>query len=113
MNHVWGISLVAFVLLLLVVALATIIAVYRRLSKENYQWQWVSFVAPFSVTFWVQIECLVYFRAQTEMAGLMQTLYYLLYTAVLSCVIGTVCGFAGFASTALFVRRIYSNIKMD
>jgi hypothetical protein len=113
MGHVWGVSLVAFVLLLLVIALSVIIAVYVRLSKENYKWQWLSFLAPFSIVVPIELECIQYFRVQTEMVGLMQTLYYFAYTSVLSCVIGTVCGFAGFASTAFFVRRIYRTIKVD
>jgi transmembrane 9 superfamily protein 3 len=113
MHYVWGFSIVVSLMLLIVVACSTVVVIYRRLTSENYLWHWISFIAPFCVAFFVLAYGCWYFVFRTEMAGLLQTLYYFAYTAILSCIIGVVCGFVGFAASALFVRRIYTNLKVD
>lgn len=113
MIQVWGFSLIVAVLLLIVIACSTVVAVYLRLSHENYLWHWLSFLAPASVVFYVFFYSLYYFIWKTEMTGALQTVYFFTFSAILSCIIGVTCGFVGFMSSAWFVRRIYTNIKTD
>ena len=113
MSHVWSFSLIVTLLLFVVVACSTVVAVYLRLSFENYHWHWLSFIAPASIAFSVFAYCVYYFFWKTEMSGVLQTMYFFAYASILSCVVGTMCGFVGFASSAWFVRRIYTNIKTD
>jgi hypothetical protein len=113
MQSVWGFSIVASVVLLIIVACSTVVIIYRRLTNENYLWHWISFIGPFCVAFFVFAYGFWYFAVRTEMDGWLQALYFFAYTAILGCIIGVICGFVGFAASALFVRRIYTNLKMD
>ena len=113
MAQVWGFSLIVALLLFIVVACSTVVAVYLRLSNENYHWHWMSFFAPASVTFYVFLYSIYYFLYKTEMTGALQTVFFFTFSAILSCITGITCGFVGFASSAWFVRRIYTNIKTD
>ena len=113
MSHVWGFSLIVTLLLFVVVACSTVVAVYLRLSFENYHWHWMSFIAPASIAFFVFGYSVYYFFWKTEMTGMLQTMYFFAFSSILSCIVGTMCGFVGFTSSAWFVRRIYTNIKTD
>jgi NhaP-type Na+/H+ or K+/H+ antiporter len=90
-----------------------VVIIYRRLTNENYLWHWISFIGPFCVAFFILAYGFWYFAVRTEMEGWLQALYFFAYTAILGCIIGVVCGFVGFAASALFVRRIYTHLKMD
>ena len=113
MHQVWGFSLLVTLLLFVVVGCSTTVAVYLRLSFENYLWHWMSFIAPSGVTLYVFGYSVYYFMYKTEMTGVLQTMYFFAYSGILSCTIGVTCGFIGFISSAWFVSRIYTTINTD
>lgn len=47
------------------------------------------------------------------MYGLFQTLFYFGYMALFSGALGVICGTVGYIGTTFFVRKIYSNVKID
>ncbi len=47
------------------------------------------------------------------MYGLFQTSFYFGYMALFSACLGIMCGTLGYAGTSLFVRKIYSTVKID
>ena len=54
-----------------------------------------------------------YFFAKTKMTGFFQTAFYFGYTAMFCLGLGIMCGALGYLGSAVFVRRIYRNIKCD
>lgn len=48
-----------------------------------------------------------------RMFGLFQTAFYFGYMALFSGALGIICGTVGYVGTNLFVRKIYSNVKID
>lgn len=47
------------------------------------------------------------------MYGLFQTSFYFGYMAVFSTALGIMCGAIGYMGTSAFVRKIYTNVKID
>lgn len=47
------------------------------------------------------------------MYGLFQTTFYFGYMALFSGALGIICGTVGYIGTSIFVRKIYSNVKID
>jgi transmembrane 9 superfamily member 3 len=47
------------------------------------------------------------------MFGLFQTSFYFGYMAVFCVALGVMCGMVGYVSSSLFVRKIYSTVKID
>jgi transmembrane 9 superfamily member 3 len=48
-----------------------------------------------------------------QMTGFFQTCFYFGYTLMFCLALGIMCGAIGFLGSAVFVRRIYRNIKCD
>lgn len=48
-----------------------------------------------------------------RMYGLFQTAFYFGYMALFSGALGIICGTVGYVGTSIFVRKIYSNVKID
>lgn len=48
-----------------------------------------------------------------RMYGLFQTAFYFGYMALFSGALGIICGTVGYMGTNVFVRKIYSNVKID
>lgn len=56
---------------------------------------------------------LIFHSMPYRMFGLFQTAFYFGYMALFSGALGIICGTVGYVGTNLFVRKIYSNVKID
>jgi len=110
---VWSFLIVVVILLCVVISCSTIVAIYFRLSNENYLWQWTSFWAPFSTSFTIFGYCIFFYMTKLTHESFLQAIYFFSSSLLLSCIVGVICGFIGFGSSAFFVRIIYKNLKMD
>jgi transmembrane 9 superfamily protein 3 len=110
---VYGFFLLIFLILLIVTSCVAIVATYFLLNSENYHWQWTSFNAAASTAIYVFAYSVHYFHTKTHMDGFFQTMFYFGYTAMFCVALGIMCGAVGYTSAAMFVRRIYRNIKCD
>lgn len=97
----------------LTISCSTVIAIYFRLCAENYEWQWPSFMAPAFTGFFVFIECLYCASTRVTREGFIQSVFLASSSIAISVIVGTACGFVGFAASALFVRRIFRALKID
>lgn len=110
---IWMIALVVLLLLASVVACLTLSLVYLKLSAENYLWHWISFTAPFSISFFIFGYSIYYCMKYTAITSYLHAFYFFSYALVLSLIVGVICGFIGFCISALFVRKMYTIIKSD
>merc|ERR1712071_134398 len=111
--HVYGFLFSMFIILAVVVSLTSIISTYFCLNAENYHWQWTSFAAGASTSFYVLLYGVFYFFWKTNMHGLLQTSFYFAYTFLLSISLGLLCGTLGHNAASMFVRTIFRNVKVD
>ncbi|XP_076368296.1 transmembrane 9 superfamily member 3-like [Tachypleus tridentatus] len=111
--YVFGFMLLVFFILSIVTVCVTIVCVYFLLNAEDYRWQWTSFLAGGSTAAYVYVYSFYYFFFKTKMFGLFQTAFYFGYMALFSLALGVLCGTLGFVGSSFFVRKIYSNVKID
>jgi len=111
--YVYGFMLLVFVILAIVTICVTIVCTYFLLNAEDYRWQWTSFLAGASTSAYVYLYSFYYFFFKTKMYGLFQTTFYFGYMALFSGALGIMCGTLGYIGTSIFVRKIYSTVKID
>lgn len=111
--YVYGFMLLVFIILMIVTICVTIVCTYFLLNAEDYRWQWTSFLAAGSTASYVYLYSFYYFLFKTKMYGLFQTAFYFGYMALFSAGLGVMCGTVGYVGTSLFVRKIYSTVKID
>ncbi|XP_073842555.1 transmembrane 9 superfamily protein member 3 [Musca autumnalis] len=111
--YVYGFMLLVFTILTIVTVCVTIVCSYFLLNAEDYRWQWTSFMSAASTSIYVYAYSFYYFFFKTKMYGLFQTTFYFGYMALFSGALGIICGTVGYIGTSVFVRKIYSNVKID
>ncbi|XP_005092501.1 transmembrane 9 superfamily member 3 [Aplysia californica] len=111
--YVYGFMLLVFLILTVVTVCVTIVCTYFLLNAEDYRWQWTSFMAAASTAGYVYMYSFYYFFFKTKMYGLFQTSFYFGYMALFSLSLGLMCGTFGYLGTSIFVRKIYSTVKID
>lgn len=111
--HVYGFLLGVYAILTIVVSMTSIIVVYFSLNAENYLWQWTAFGSGASTAAYVFLYGIYYFLFKTQMHGLLQTVYYFGYMALISLNLGILCGTIGHGAASRFVRAIFENVKVD
>jgi transmembrane 9 superfamily protein 3 len=111
--YVYGFMLLVFLILVVVTSCVTIVCTYFLLNAEDYRWRWTSFLAGASTSIYVYLYSFYYFFFKTKMFGLFQTSFYFGYMAVFSVGLGVMCGTIGYVATGMFVRKIYSTVKID
>ena len=113
MYCVWIYLFLSAILLFIIVSCLTSIILYFRLNAENYKWQWVSFLGPFGIFFFVFGYCIVFYVQKLYHDGTLQLIYYLSFSFELSLIIGAMCGFIGFFASNYFVRFLFRTLKVD
>jgi transmembrane 9 superfamily protein 3 len=111
--YVYGFMFLVTLILLVVTACVTIVSTYFLLNAEDYRWRWCSFLSGGSVSAYVYLYSIYYFLFKTKMYGLFQTVFYFGYMGLFSVALGVLCGTVGYISTASFIHKIYSRIKLD
>ncbi|PAA60444.1 hypothetical protein BOX15_Mlig030642g3 [Macrostomum lignano] len=111
--YVFGFSFLVFLILLCVTGCVTVVCAYFLLNSEDYRWQWCSFLSGASTALYLYMYAVYYFFFKTKMYGLFQTSFYFGYMALFCAALALVCGAIGFVATSLFVRKIYSTVKID
>eukprot|EP01135_Chromosphaera_perkinsii_P004915 Nk52_evm20s304 gene=Nk52_evmTU20s304 len=111
--YVFGFMLLVFFMLSIVTVCVTIVCVYFLLNSEDYRWHWVSLLSAASTAVYVYIYSIYFFVFTSKMYGWFQTVFYFSYMGLMCFILGTLCGAVGFFGANLFVRKIYTNVKID
>ncbi|EAY08425.1 hypothetical protein TVAG_354840 [Trichomonas vaginalis G3] len=86
---------------------------FLRLHNESYNWQWISFLAPFSSFFIIILYSVFYFYFKIENMRHDGCVVYFAFTAFFSLVCGLSCGGIGVLTSTIFIRSVFSNSKLD
>jgi transmembrane 9 superfamily protein 3 len=111
--YVYGFMLLVLLILAVVTVCVTIVCTYFLLNAEDYRWQWTSFLAGASTAGYVYMYSFYYFFFKTKMYGFFQTTFYFGYMALFSMALGIMCGTVSYIGSSVFVRKIYSTVKID
>jgi hypothetical protein len=108
----FGILIAALVLLIVLATVLTVLFTYFHLNAEDYHWWWRAFVSGGSVGLFVYMYS-IYFYISSGMNGVMQSIFFFLYSALIAYAISLCVGAASFATAYRFVWAIYKNLKAD
>ncbi|CAM9224985.1 unnamed protein product [Scytosiphon promiscuus] len=109
----FGILILAFLLLLVVCSFITVALIYFQLGREDHRWWWRSFFAGGSTGLFVAVFCHVYPVLSRQKEDGLRSSFYFGYMAVISYAFFIMLGFVGFVSSLTFVKHIYSVVKCD
>lgn len=109
----FGILLLAFVLLVIVTSFITVALLYFQLAREDHRWWWSSYLNGGMTGFFIYIYSFYYYFHRSGMSGILQTSFYFGYMAVVSFAFFLILGSAGFQFSLVFVKYIYSRVKCD
>ena len=109
----YGILMIAVVMLFIVTSFITIALTYFQLAIEDHRWWWRALFSGGSTGFFVFAYCFFYYFERSSMNGFMQTAFFFGYMLMASYGAFIMLGTIGFLSSLLFVSRIYSAVKCD
>jgi transmembrane 9 superfamily protein 2/4 len=82
--YMFGFLFLCFGLTIMTCAAVTILLVYFLLCSENYHWHWRAFLAAGASAFYVFVNALIYWIAKVRTGGLIGSMLYLGYSALIS-----------------------------
>jgi transmembrane 9 superfamily protein 2/4 len=102
-----------FILLIIVCTLISIIFIYAQLCQGNYVWWWKSFVISGSIAFYVAVYSVFYFFERVPTGRFTSIILYYGSMFFASLSLFLITGSIGFLCTFVFLKKIYSLIKVD
>lgn len=110
--YMFGFLFFCFLLMVVTTSLISILMIYYLLCSENYKWQWKSMFIGGSCAVYVLLHSL-FLIGGFSFGNFTSLMLYFGYSLVISSLVFLCCGSVGFISCFFFIRRIYSQIKID
>lgn len=110
--YMFGFLFFCFLLMIVTTSLITVLMSYYTLCSENYKWHWKAFFVGGGCAVYVFVHSLFLMNGE-KLAGFTSLVLYTGYSVVISSLVFLCCGSVGFVSALVFVRLIYSQIKID
>lgn len=111
--YLFGLLLFVFISMIIVSAEISICFVYLYLSYENYNWWWASFRIPASTGLVLFVYSIFYMVNIYKPPDASSIIIYLLFTAIFGFALALTNGAAGMLFSFVFVKKIYSVLKME
>lgn len=111
--QLFGILLLASLMLVVVTAFTTISLTYIQLSSEDHRWWWRAYLSGGVTGLFVLLYSGWYYVRATAMTGFFQAAFYFGYTGMMAYCVFVLLGFVGFRASLVFVRKIYRTIKVE
>lgn len=109
----FGILLLAFILLVIVTSFITVALLYFQLAREDHRWWWASYINGGMTGIFIYVYSFYYYYHRSGMSGILQGSFYFGYMAVVSFAFFLMLGSAAFQFSLIFVKYIYSRVKCD
>lgn len=109
--YMFGFLFFCFILMILTTALVTVLATYYTLCSENYKWQWRSIFIGGGCSIYVFVHAI--FLSKFQLGGFVTIVLYIGYSLLISALTFLITGSIGFLSSLIFIRKIYSSVKID
>lgn len=113
MYYMFGFLFLVFIILVITCSETTVLLCYFHLCAEDYGWWWRSFLTSGFTAFYLFIYCVHYFFTKLQIEGAISTCLYFGYTVIMVFAFFLLTGTIGFLACFMFVRKIYSVVKVD
>ncbi|KAI9346766.1 hypothetical protein DFJ73DRAFT_837471 [Zopfochytrium polystomum] len=111
--YVFGFLFLVFFILIVTCAEVAVLMCYFHLCAEDWRWQWRSFMTAGASGFYVFLYSIVYYVKRLQVDNVPSAILYFGWSLVFSFLFFIATGFVGYVSCLLFVRKIFSSIKVD
>jgi hypothetical protein len=111
--YLWGYFAFGVFALCVVAGCTTIVTVYWLLQSEVHFWQWPAFLSPAATGVFVFVYSVHFLITKTRINGLYQTVYFVMYMAECSLLVGLLAGGTGLFAANAFVHKIFTDLKLD
>ncbi|TGZ59575.1 hypothetical protein CRM22_009000 [Opisthorchis felineus] len=111
--YLFGFLFVVFVILIICCAQVAIVLTYFQLCNEDYRWWWRTFVASGGPALYLFVYSIFYYWTKLDITQFVPTVVYFGYTVLMVLIFWVLTGAIGFTATFVFLRHIYSAIKID
>lgn len=110
--YAFGFLALTCIVVALTTATVTILMTYFALCSEDWRWQWRSFIVGGGSALWILGYGLIY-GSRLHLDGISSKVLYLGYLLLIALVDFVVTGTIGYLATFYFLKRIYSQIRVD
>merc|ERR1712066_973116 len=111
--YLFGFLALVLGILLVTCAEISIALTYFQLTSEDYHWWWRAFLSSAASAFYVFVYSIIYFSSRLQIDKFVSALLYFGYMFMISILFFVLTGSIGLLASFLFVKAIYSSIKID
>eukprot|EP00976_Prorocentrum_cordatum_P007685 153275-Prorocentrum_minimum.AAC.2 len=111
--YLFGFLAIVFAILMVTCAEITVVMCYFQLCSEDYHWWWRSFLTSGASSVYLFTYSLFYFFTKLEITKPVSGILYFAYMFIISLGFFLLTGTIGFYTCFMFVRTIYSAVKID
>jgi len=111
--YMFSFLFIVFFILILTCAEITIVMCYFQLCSEDYHWWWRSYLTSGASAFYMFLYSIFYFFTKLEIVKFLSGLLFFGYTIIMTGAFFVLTGSLGFFACLLFVRKIYSAVKVE
>eukprot|EP00217_Crustomastix_stigmatica_P010071 CAMPEP_0183796094 /NCGR_PEP_ID=MMETSP0803_2-20130417/8158_1 /TAXON_ID=195967 /ORGANISM="Crustomastix stigmata, Strain CCMP3273" /LENGTH=637 /DNA_ID=CAMNT_0026040699 /DNA_START=40 /DNA_END=1953 /DNA_ORIENTATION=+ len=111
--YIFGFLFLVFLILVITCAEITVVLCYFQLCAEDYHWWWRSFVTAGSSAGYLMLYATFYFFTKLDITRTVSGVMYFGYMAIVSYAFFIITGTVGFYSCFIFVRVVFSSVKVD
>ncbi|CAG9319570.1 unnamed protein product [Blepharisma stoltei] len=111
--YLFGFLFLCFIVLIITSAEVSILMTYIILCREDYRWWWASFSVAGSSGLYLFLYSIIYFMTDLTFSRFSSIVIYFGYMLLTSVAYALITGTIGFFATFIFIRSIYSNIKIS
>merc|ERR1739838_290655 len=111
--YLFGFLFLVFIILIVACSQISIVMTYFQLCAEDYEWWWRCFFVSGGSSIYVFLYSVFYFMTKLEITDFIPTLLYFSYTFLIVFSFWLLTGTIGFYASYMFIKTIYSQIKID
>ncbi|CAF0915524.1 unnamed protein product [Adineta steineri] len=111
--YLFGFLFLVFIIIIICCSQISIVITYFQLCGEDYHWWWRSFISSGGSAFYVFGYAVFYFFTKLDITGFVPSLLYFGYTLLICFSFWVLTGTIGFYASYIFVRKIYSEVKIE
>jgi len=110
---VFGFLFIVFAILIVTCVEISIVMCYFQLCSEDYKWWWRSFFTSGASALYLFLYSILYFFTKLDITKFVSGLLFFGYMFLICIFFFVLTGSIGFIASLLFVRKIYSSVKLD
>ena len=111
--YLFGFVFIVLFILVVTTAEISIVLTYSLLCAENYNWWWISFIAPASSGFYAFAFSLYYLVVAFNLDNILIIVESVGYLLILCVIFSLFTGCIGFLSSFTFVNALFRSVKVD